>query len=88
MMKQLMDNEPVFTLATALSAILGLVLSICEWQGYQIPTKTQAAVIPAILAVAWLTRRNVTPTGNPMADSGEPLTPKHPIEYNGGNDET
>ena len=70
-----MKTEPVMTQATAIAAIWALIISACAWAGVSVPTEVQAAMVPAILAAAWLARGHVTPTWRPKTKDGVDLVP-------------
>ncbi|WP_336251182.1 hypothetical protein, partial [Stomatohabitans albus] len=61
--------------ASALAAIWTLVLAMFTWAGVPVPTEVQAAMVPAVLAAAWLTRAFVTPSWRPRTRNGQDLVP-------------
>lgn len=68
-----MKTEPVMTQATAIAAIWALIIATCAWAGISVPTEVQSAMVPAVLAGAWLARRLVTPVWRPRDKHGKDL---------------
>lgn len=70
-----MKTEPVMTIGAAVAAIWTLVLALFAWAGLPVPTEVQAAMVPAVLAAAWLTRKLVTPVWRPRTADGKDMVP-------------
>lgn len=68
-----MKTEPVMTIGAAVAAIWALVLALFGWAGLPVPAEVQAAMVPAVLAAAWLTRNLVTPVWRPRGKDGKDL---------------
>lgn len=71
-----MKNEPVMSLATAVAAIWALAIAMFAWYGVDVPKEVQAALVPAVLAAAWLARGLVTPSCRPRDEHGNTLVPE------------